>query len=344
MPEPKTVLVTGSSGFIAKHICRKLLKDGYRVRGSVRSLARGDEVRAAVAPHLSDDFDLDDRLTFVELDLTRDDGWSEALQGVDVLMHTASPFPMAQPEDENDLIRPAVEGTVRALRAAHAAGVKRVVLTSSMAAVMEGDLPPGKTAYDEECWSDTESGAITAYSKSKTLAEKAAWDFVANEAPEMELTVINPGMVMGPPLDEHFGTSLQLVQRIVCSKDPAVPHVGFPVVDVRDVADMHVGAIGNAETIGHRHVAAERFMWMTDMADLLAEAYPDRKVTTRRAPDWLIRVIGLFDKSVRTIIPSLGIEMKPDNGRARRVYGMRFIEARDSVRDAAEFLVRRKLV
>ena len=255
MRDSKTVLVTGASGFIAKHIVLELLNADYRVVGSLRTEPRRDEVRDAVRPHLASAADLDQRLRFVTLDLGKDDGWLDAMSGVDVLMHTASPLPMAQPRDENELVRPAVDGTLRALRAAHAAGIRRVVLTSSSAAVtnVAGNVDTKK--FDESDWSDPSGPGITPYTKSKTLAERAAWDFVESQAPGMELTTINPCLVLGTPLDDHYGTSLRIVERLLRGRDPMLPKVGIGVVDVVDVARMHVRAITAPGTAGQRIIA-----------------------------------------------------------------------------------------
>jgi dihydroflavonol-4-reductase len=223
---PETILVTGASGYIAKHIVVKLLNAGYHVRGSVRSVARGAEVTQAVTPMLDDASELDARLTFVALDLSSDTGWDAALDGVDALMHTASPFPLEQPKNEDDTIRPAVDGTLRALNAAKTAGINRVVMTSSTVSIMMVKPGDPKTQFDETDWSVLEGPTATPYAKSKTLAERAAWDFVANEAPEMQLTAINPSFVMGAPLDENFGTSIQVVERLMKGKDPKLPAVG----------------------------------------------------------------------------------------------------------------------
>ena len=241
-----TVLLTGASGYIGKHITLQLLNQGYKVRASVRKLSKSAEVRDAVFPHLADSSNLDSRLTFVELDLEKDSGWSDALNGIDVLLHTASPFPLVSPKDENDLIRPAVEGTLRALRAAKNSGVKRVILTSSVAAIYGRELPSGVESYDETMWTDINHpvGSV-AYTKSKTLAEKAAWDFIKSDAPEIALTTINPVLVLGAPLDKNFGSSISLVERILNGKDPMLPDLKFAIVDVRDVATMHVDAIKN---------------------------------------------------------------------------------------------------
>ena len=237
----QTVLLTGASGYIAKHIAVQLLNAGYAVRASLRNLNRADEVRAAVLPHVTGA--VGDRLTFVALDLEQDAGWAEALKGVDALMHTASPFPLAQPKDPQDLIRPAVQGALRALKAAQAAGVTRVILTSSVVAVMGDPLTTGKTTYDEADWTRSDDPQATPYALSKTLAERAAWDYVRDHAPQMQLTTINPGLVIGPPLDKHFGSSVSVVERFLNAKDPMLPRFGLPTVDVRDVALAHVRAL-----------------------------------------------------------------------------------------------------
>ncbi|MEM1303221.1 MAG: SDR family NAD(P)-dependent oxidoreductase, partial [Pseudomonadota bacterium] len=225
MPD-QTILLTGVTGFIAKRIAFDLLAKGYSVRGSLRNSARGDEVRQAIRAHGGDAA----RLSFVELDLTSDDGWQTAMEGVDAVIHTASPFPLAQPKDENDLIRPAVDGTLRALRAAQAAGVDRVVLTSSMVAIMHVDRPSGHL-YTANDWTDVSHPTASPYIKSKTLAEKAAWDFVKDH-PEMSLTTVNPGLVLGTPMDTHYGTSLEVVERVLSAKDPMQPDIALPMIDL----------------------------------------------------------------------------------------------------------------
>jgi dihydroflavonol-4-reductase len=298
---PKTVFLTGVTGFIAKRIALDLLQAGHQVTGSLRSTARADEVRDAVRPHLTDPSALD-RLSFTELDLTRDDGWTDALMGHDVLMHTASPFPMAQPRNEDDVIRPAVDGTLRALRAAQAAGINRVILTSSVVAIEANNKPNPKTPAD---WTDVNHPRASAYYKSKTLAENAAWDFVADH-PNMALTTINPSLVLGAPLDGNYGTSLSLIERIMGGKDPALPGMGFGMVDVADISAMHIAAMDRPETAGNRYIGSAGSMMMPDIAKHLAATYPDRKIATRQAPTWLLRALSLFDPSVKGILPQLG--------------------------------------
>ena len=333
------VTVTGASGFIAKHVVLRLLNGGYRVRGTVRSGARGAEVAAAVLPHLSDPAGLDERLTFAELDLERDGGWPEAMAGAGALIHTASPFPLAQPRNEDEVIRPAVDGTLRALRAAHEAGIGRVVLTSSIAAISYGELPPGKTVYDESDWTDPTGRSATPYVKSKTLAERAAWHFVETEAPGLRLTAINPGFVVGPPLDDRFGSSLSVVERLLAGRDPALPDVYFPTVDVRDVAAAHVLALEKPESEGKRILMAAGTLSLVDMAKAVKAAAPGRRVTARQAPDWLIRLIGLFDGGVAAIVADLGRPQNVSNELARKILGIDFIDPKDAVAASTRYLL-----
>jgi dihydroflavonol-4-reductase len=337
----KTVLVTGSSGYIAKHIVLQLLNAGYSVRGSVRSLARSREVEDAVRPHLVDPSAIG-RLTFVELDLEKDAGWARAMEGVDVLMHTASPFPMTQPRNAEDLIRPAVDGALRALRAAKAAGIRRVILTASVACVMYAGFPRTRAVYTEEDWTDGDLTALTPYVRSKTLAERAAWAFVRQEAPEMRLTTINPGFVLGAPLDDHFGTSMELVQRFLAGKDPMVPQVMFPIVDVRDVAAMHVNAIDKPAAEGRRFLGSGGMLSFREIALALKGAFPDQKVVTRQAPNVLIRLIGVFDRSVGTILPDLGRTFQVSSKAARDVLNIDFVDPRTTVADSGRFMVNHK--
>jgi dihydroflavonol-4-reductase len=330
---PDTILLTGISGFIAKHIALKLLNTGYAVRGTVRRMDRRAEVFDALRPHLIAGAEA--RLHLVPVDLTRDDGWVDAMDGVSALMHVASPFPIAQPENPDDLIRPAVDGTLRALRAAQTAGVDRVILTSSTIAVINS----GKSGVqDESDWCDANAPGTTAYALSKLRAERAAWAFVQDH-PTMRLTSINPGLVLGPPLDKHSGSSISIVTRLLRGRDPAVPRLGFPVVDVRDVAEMHLRALQRPATAGKRYLAVAGSMWMGDMAQTLKAVYPQRKIATRDAPKWLLRVLALFDKDVASILPSVGQMHPVSNARAMADMDMTFIPPEQALRDAADWLV-----
>jgi dihydroflavonol-4-reductase len=340
----QTILLTGASGYIAKHIVLQLLQAGYDVRGTVRNLSRGAEVMAAVRPHLEDSAGLDARLTFVAVDLNNDDGWSEAMTGIDAVLHTASPFPLAQPKNEDDLIKPAVEGTLRVLRAAHAAGVTRVVLTSSTAAILGSELPAGDTSFDETNWTDPTSADVPAYARSKTLAEKAAWDYVRDHAPQMQLTTINPGFVLGAPLDNNFGTSISVIERLLRGKDPMLPDLGFATVDVLDVAELHVHVIDKPDTFGQRIMAVDRFLKFQQIAQAIKTAYPDRKIATRVAPNVLMRLLGYFDPTIKSILPGLGRVDKTNNARAIATFGRGMRQAHKAAVSSATYLIDNKLV
>lgn len=329
----ETVLLTGISGFIAKHVALKLLNAGYNVRGTVRRLDRADEVRAALAPYLTEHAGA---LSFVQADLESDAGWADAMVGVSTLVHTASPFPITQPKDPATLIRPAVEGTERVLKAAAAAGVTRVVLTSSTVAVLNDAKPD--TLQDEADWCDVHLPSTTPYAKSKTLAERAAWEIA--KARGLRLTTINPGLVLGPPLDEHYGTSLGLVERFLKGKDPMMPPLGFPIVDVRDVAEMHLRALQRPETEGRRYLASSGSMAFVDMGRTLKAAYPTRRIPTREAPKAIVRFLSLFDTSIKSILPKLGHLERVSNARAVKEMGMEFIAPKAALLASADWLVK----
>lgn len=329
----ETILLTGSSGFIAKHVAVVLLKAGYTLRATLRRLDRADEVRAAVAPALADPGALG-RLSFVQADLEADSGWADAMAGVSAVVHTASPFPIAEPKDPAALIRPAVEGTERVLSAASRAGVRRVVLTSSTVAVIDTHRT---RPQDEADWCDTEAANASAYARSKTLAERRAWELATRDG--MALTTINPGFVIGPPLDAHFGSSISVVERLLNGRDPLLPDIGFPMVDVRDVAEMHLRALQRPETAGKRYIAVAGTMNMVEMGRCLKAAYPNRRIPTGKAPKPLLRLLALFDPQIRAILPDIGKSPIVDNARARREMGMDFLAPQDSIKAAAAWLI-----
>lgn len=337
-PANGPVLLTGASGFVARHILEVLLGQGHSVRASVRSPARAEDLRATLTG------DQRDRVSFVTLDLTRDNGWTDAARGCSAIIHTASPFPLAQPKDEGDLIRPAVDGTLRALRAARDGGVGRVVLTSSIAAITSSTLPQGRSLHDERDWTDPAHPTASAYVRSKMLAERAAWDFVRDEAPELALTALNPGFILGPFRGDHVGSSVGLVQRLLRGKDPMLPRFGFPVVDVRDVAQAHVAALSRPQTRGNRYVLSAGSLWFADMGRILKSAHPERKIPTRTAPDLLIRALALFDGELRTAVRLLGVCDQLDTSAARRDLGIEFIAPDDALRATAQDLLDKGLV
>ncbi|MBL4811533.1 MAG: aldehyde reductase [Rhodobacteraceae bacterium] len=336
---PQKILLTGASGYIAKHTALQLLDAGFTLRASVRNTAKADELRAALAPHLADPAALEQRFETVLLDLNDEAGWAAAAQGMDAIMHMASPFPMAPPKNEDDLIRPAVDGTLRALQAAADAGVTRFILTSSSVAIMDAELPEGRSVYNESDWTDPTKPSLRAYEKSKTLAEMAAWDFVAKTAPQIAMTVINPTLVTGPPLDANFGTSVELIERLLSGRDPMLPRIGFPMVDVRDVALMHLRALERPETAGQRYIGVQSFHWMPELGVALKAVYPSRKIATRTAPSFLVRIMALWDPAIRSVLPVLGIRKEGSNAKASAELGIEFRDALDAMRATAAALI-----
>lgn len=322
------ILLTGITGFIAKHVAADLLNAGYRVRGSLRDLDRIQEVKEALTPVVTDRAALA-RLSFVTLDLMQDNGWDTAMDGVSAVIHTASPFPGAAPKDENDLIRPAVDGALRALRAAQKAGITRVVLTSSVAAIMQRDLADGET-ISPAMWSDLDHVSMTAYAKSKTMAERAAWDFVATH-PKMQLTTINPGLVLGAPLDRHYGTSLDLIDQMVSGKLPALPDFGLAVVDVADVARAHVAALGKSDSIGRRFLLASDYVMARDLVRMLRSVAPDARLPRVMIPKAVAQVVGLFSSQVRSLVPLIGKRLSIDNSATRDILGIAFSPAEEAI-------------
>ena len=308
------VLVTGASGFIAEHCIIELLKNGYSVKGSLRSMNREQEVRDAVKTETDDT-----RLEFCKLDLLEDDGWEDAMWDCDYLMHVASPFVIEDPKDENELIKPAKEGTLRALNAAKKAGIKRVVLTSSVAAV-NSHMMSGTS--DHTTWTDINSKYVTPYQKSKTIAEKAAWDFYNNQdnSNKMELAVINPGGVMGPQLGNDLGgASTQIVSQLISGKFPMIPALSFPFIDVRDVAILHLKAMTTPDADGKRFIAAHsKPTWMYEVAEVLSAAGYE-KIKLKKAPSFMLKLIGLFDNKTKSLVPMLDKYVPCDNSQTVKV-------------------------
>lgn len=341
MPKTTRILVTGASGFIALHCIQQALDAGYAVRGTLRSLGREAEVRATLtemgAPQ--------GKLEFAEADLLSDSGWEQALQDVDFVLHVASPFPTGEPNHEDDLIRPAREGTLRVLQAAAKAGVKRVVLTSSVAAVSEG--LPAKEPYDETDWSDV-SQPIGAYSKSKTLAERAAWAFMESikTSSQMELAVLNPGLVLGPLPDRHARTSAAVIHEIMKGNVPGVARVFFNFVDVRDVAAAHLLAITHPQAAGQRFILVGESGWMRDLAGILAKHFRPRgyRINTLEFPSLLVRLLGLFDKTIALTVPLLDKKRPASSARARRVLGWQPRGLEEMTLAMAESLIKLGLV
>jgi dihydroflavonol-4-reductase len=333
------VLVTGGSGFVGAHCILQLLQAGYQVRTTVRSLSREPEVRAMLRVG---GVEAGDRLSFVAADLTSDAGWPEAVAGCAYVLHVASPFPPAIPTHEDEIIIPARDGALRVLKAARDAGVKRVVLTSSFAAIGYGQAPKNRP-FNEEDWTDPEGDDVRAYVKSKTLAERAAWDFIAKEGGGLELSVVNPVGVFGPVLGPDYSTSILLVQRLMDGAMPGCPRLYFGAVDVRDVADLHIKCMTDPAAKGERFLAvAGEFLSIVQIARMLKRRMgaAGRRIPTLELPDFLVRLAARRDPAVQQILPELGKRKNGTNEKARRLLGWQPRTNEECLVATAESLVR----
>ncbi len=330
-----TVLVTGGSGFIAGWCIVGLLKAGYRVRTTIRGEGKGAAVRAAIARGGVST----DALEFAVADLTQDAGWDEAVRGCAYVLHVASPLPMGGDPGLDALVRPARDGTLRVLAAALRADVKRVVVTSSCAAVTPRDVR-GDSVSDETSWSDLSDPNLDAYRKSKTIAERAAWDWAAEHGATDRLTTVLPAAVFGPVLSQDAMSSVTIIDGLLKGRPPVMPRIGFNVVDVRDVADLHIRAMTAPEAAGQRFIASGERMWMSDVAAVL-KATPGidaSLVPSRRMPDWTARLLALFVPQVRAVAPMIGRRHSFSGDKARRVLGFVLRPTHETLADCARSL------
>src|ERR1700733_11392206 len=337
------VLVTGGSGFIGSYCILQLLAAGHTVRTSVRNLRREPEVRALLK---QGGVDAGNKLSLVAADLESDAGWPEAVAGCEYVLHVASPFPPNIPRHEDELIVPAREGALRVLRAARDAAVKRVVLTSSFAAIGYGQKPQ-REPFDETNWTNPNGRDLTPYVKSKTIAERAAWDFIAREGRNLELSVVNPVGVFGPVLGADYSASILIVQRLMDGAMPGVPKLYFGAVDVRDVADMHIRAMTIPAAKGERFLAvAGDFLWMREIARVLINRMGSdaRRVPTRELPNWMVRLASLRDPAIKLILPELGKRKNATNEKARRMLGWTPRSNEEALTATGESLVRLALL
>jgi nucleoside-diphosphate-sugar epimerase len=338
----QTVLVTGGSGFLGGWCLVELLQRGYRARTTVRDLAREGEVRANVGSQV----DVGDRLAVLAADLTDDQGWAEAVDGCDYVLHVASPFPPAQPKDPEELIVPARDGTLRVLRASLAAGVKRVVLTSSVAAVRNAgpDAASDGRELTEEDWTDPGNPRLTPYTRSKTIAERAAWDYMRAQGAGDRLVAVQPGAIIGPLLGEDRSYSLQAVERMLTGRMPGLPRLGFSFIDVRDVAALEVAAMTAADAAGQRLIAASTFLWFSEVAAILREQLgrDARKVPRRSVPNMVVRALALFDPEVRSVVDELGQKTTYSIENAKRRVGWTPRPVEETIVDCARSLLRQR--
>jgi len=321
------VLVTGATGFIGLHCIQQLLEQGYAVNGTLRSMQRESEVRESLEKHNTSS----ENLSLFPVDLMSDEGWDQAMESCDYLLHVASPFVLSN-ETEEFFVKPAVEGALRALKFADKHNIKKVVLTSSFAAV--GDTFDGTTSFNETHWSDTSNDKMTFYSKSKTLAEKAAWDYVQENNVSFPLTVINPVGVLGPSLSDDVGISNSMILRMLNGSMPALAKIHIGIVDVRDVAKAHILAMKNDQSNGERFIVSEKEMWMSDIANVLnANGY---KAPEKNMPNFLLKAMAMFKSDLKTISKMAGKQRDCNTTKAIDVLGWKPISAEESILAAAK--------
>ncbi|KFL30184.1 epimerase [Devosia riboflavina] len=331
----ETVLVTGGNGYVGGWCIVELLRTGYRVRTTLRDLGKAEKLRGIIAASGEDTT----KLEFAAVDLMRDAGWPEALAGCSFVLHVASPLGGGAKLDRDALVAPARDGTLRVLRFAKQAGIRRVVMTSAAAAA-RSPLASGRVS-DETVWADPDDPQFDAYRRSKILAERAAWDFMRREGQGMELVTILPGAVFGPVLSADNLGSVDIIKGLVEGRPPAMPRLGFWVVDVRDLAQLHVRALSQPEAAGQRYIAAGEFLWMEEMAARLRYRLGARgtKISRRRLPTWLVRLLLPFMPNLRTLAPLLGKKFELSTAKARRELDFTPRPASDTLFDCAESLV-----
>lgn len=335
--EQQTVMVTGGSGFVGGWAVVELLRRGYRVRTTIRNLAREAEVRATIASQVETK-----QLSFFAADLLHDAGWEEVVAGADYVLHVASPMPTGEYRGQN-VIGPAREGTRRVLEASLKAGVKRVVITSSTAAA----IPTTDNATtDETVWTDLPDAPVNNYPRSKTLAERDAWDFIEKSGGAMELSTVLPANIQGPVLGHDYSASVSLIELMLKGKLPALPRIGYGIVDVRDLVELHLLAMTSPLAAGERFIASGEFLWFSDIARILRANLGARaaKVSTRHLPDFVVRLGAHFNPEMAQLAPDLGKHRKISSAKAERMLGWRTRPAETSILDTANSLIEKGLV
>ena len=336
------VLLTGVSGWIAKHTTIELLNSDYEVLGTVRNDSLIEQTKETINKHAPID-----NLSFVELDLLKDDGWNEAAQGCKYIMHLASPFPFKVSNNRNSLLAPAVDGTLRVLNAGLNANIEQFIVTSSIAAMFRKPIRSNPYSFDENDWTDENwKEGVGDYFLSKTKAEKAAWELMESKRLKNKLTVINPGGVFGDALDKKGGTSIEYVKQFMKGKFPAAPKWGILISDVKDVAKAHVACIGNTKVGGRRLIVGKEVKKLIELSQIMAEAMPEyaKKLPKKELPNFMVKLISFFDSSAKTMIPDLGITMQTDTSYAEDLLRLKFNPAKGCISETAKSVVRLGLV
>lgn len=331
------VLVTGATGFVASHLILQLIDRGFDVRGTMRSLEKGETLKRVLSDYAGKPIPLE----LFSADLSSDQGWAEAVNGVEFVQHVASPFPATQPKNADELIGPAKDGALRVLKAARDAKVKRVVLTSSVAAVDTGwqEAPP--EGYDETYWAKLDDpDRVSFYAQSKALAEKAAWDFIAREGDGLEMAVINPVGVLGPAMSKDVSTSFGTVVHPLSGKMPGYPRIHQAIVDVRDVAAAHIEAMLRPEAAGERFIVSAQALWLREIGAVLAAAYPDRAVPDTEIPDEQVKLAAESNPGLQMLLPNLGRPRPYSNAKAREVLDIDFIPAKEALLASADSAIK----
>lgn len=333
----KRVLVTGGSGFVALHCILQLLQQGYKVRATLRSMRKKDEVMDALREGGVDSFD---NLEFIETDLTKDKNWDNAAKDCEYVLHIASPIHLKAPKTEDEMVRPAVDGTIRVLKAARNAGVKRVVMTSNFGAVGYSHKDMTKI-ITEESWTNPNEKGLSAYNKSKTLAEKAAWEFICKEGGGMELSVINPVGIFGPSLGKNLSSGYELLKKLLDGSMKAIPNMTISIVDVRDLADLHIRAMTSEVANGERFLAlSDGVLSLPEIAVLLKNKLGEKgeNISVKKLPDWLVRVTALFSPTAKALVPLLGRYRNASNEKAKKLLGWQPRTNEEALLAAAECL------
>ena len=336
------VVVTGGSGFIAGYCIAELLNNGWRVRTTIRNLSRAEETRATIGKIAVNA----DTIEFVAADLNSDVGWAGAVAGADYVLHLASPVPVVAPDNDDEVVRPARDGTLRVLKASRDARVRRVVVTSSIAAIAYG-RGQRTQSFSENDWTDeTNRKDTTPYARSKTIAERAAWEWQKTEGGTLELVTVNPVVVLGPALGSDFSASLEVIKKLLDRSVPALPRFGFNLVDVRDIAKLHLLAMTAPEAAGERFIASSEFYWMKDIAGILKQELGDnaRNVPSVSIPDFLVRILAMFDPVLRGRLFDLGKRRLVSSDKARRILGWTTRPTRETILDTARSLLGQGLV